>query len=566
MIGRIKTLGFMLSMLCGGFYLASENSATSQENDGVHMQSVVVNNRLISATNVEMVNLGSSPEQILFYFAMNTSFNHTPVRLRYMLNGYDNSWQDGPGEMHLAVRYYSDSGDLINEQLFPVSGNSAGWNGSLITSPLTHRRETLVVPSQASRIIVVISSAGPPATVGIYAIANLVITKPSDKGLPVILLQSPFDQSFHDEATNQAPIGWVRDGINPSMAQIVKLGHDPVENAFGILDDSVIGHAEWHNIFESAPRVTPGDHLVIEWNELFSIGVGDARVAIYRTLPIGKYRFQVEALDLMGVPNGFKTSLSVLVPPPFWKTLWFWGIISVMLLATTMATGRFIILRKVRVKILHLERQRMLEQERVRIAHDIHDDLGARVTQISLLSAMARTNATDLEQARTELDQITQMSRELVAALYETVWAVNPENDNLNELSNYLFQMVNKLCESTPCRCRFYIQDLPREILVPSQIRHNICMAVKETINNVIKHAHASEIAFRMEFIDSVLTISIQDDGCGFQPTDKFTGHGLNNLRRRLKDINGICSIESKPGVGTTIKLCLEVRTAALRE
>ena len=147
-----------------------------------------------------------------------------------------------------------------------------------------------------------------------------------------------------------------------------------------------------------------------------------------------------------------------------------------------------------RREMVRLKQQRALEQERLRIAHDIHDDLGARVTQISLLSAMAQDNPAFPEKARADFDKISKMSRELVSALYETVWAVNPENDNLDALGNYLCQMVKQLCERTPLRCRFHVLDLPHEVQVSSQTRHNISMAVKEAVHNIIKHAKASEV------------------------------------------------------------------------
>jgi signal transduction histidine kinase len=346
------------------------------------------------------------------------------------------------------------------------------------------------------------------------------------------------------------------------MAKIVKLGHKSATEAFAILDDSLNSHAEWRNTIDSAPRVTPGDQLVIEWDEMFSIGIGDPRVAIYKNLPPGNFTFHVRALDIMGVPTGDEISIAVRVPLPFWKTYWFWGGVFTIIVVLATIIGRYIILHKIRAEMLHLEKQHMLEQERMRIARDIHDDLGARVTQISLVSGMARANPINLEVACENFDQISKMSRDLVTALYETVWVVNPENDNLNELGTYLFQMVKKSCERTPCSCRFYIQDLPREIVVASQTRHNICMAVKEAINNIKKHAGASKIIVKLVFTNLILTISIEDDGCGFQPANIVAGSGLKNLKQRLKDIGGTCRIESRPGQGTTIEMQLKIEPA----
>ena len=99
-------------------------------------------------------------------------------------------------------------------------------------------------------------------------------------------------------------------------------------------------------------------------------------------------------------------------------------------------------------------------------------------------------------------------------------------------------------------RCRFHVQDLPHEVQVSSQTRHNISLAVKEAVHNIIKHAGAPEVTIRMEFTDDLLDISIQDAGSGFQPADKISGNGLSNMKQRLQNIGGSCSVESKPGAG----------------
>jgi signal transduction histidine kinase len=565
---RIKFFGPVLLVFWAVLASATGSSPEVPATNVLHMETINASGKGIPFVEGKGVSLKPFPENIYFYFRINTNFSQSPFRIRYKLEGYDKDWigrsPEGNGEMHLAVRFYSDAGDLVTEKMFVVSGASAGWNGSLEGSLLTHRRETLVVPPQAARLMVVISSAGPPATLGVYTVANLAVSKISGNSPPTILLQSPFDQQLHDQANpnDQTPPGWARDGNGPSMAKIVKLGHEPVTKAFAILDDSLISHAEWHNTVAAAPRVTPGDQLMIEWNEMFSIGVGNMRLAIYKSLPPGNFQFHVEAVDIMGVPTGDEASIAIRVPPPFWKTYWFWGGVFTIIAGLAIITGRYVVFRKMRLKMLQLEKRHMLEHERMRIARDIHDDWGARVTQISLVSAMARTNSTSLEQSRENFDQISEMARDLVTALYETVWAVNPENDNLNELGTYLFQMVNKLCERTSCRCRFYIRDLPREIIVSSQIRHNICMAVKEAINNIKKHARAAEITVNMEFTNLRLTISIQDNGCGFEPEGVIAGNGLKNLRQRLQDIGGTCRIESRPGQGTTVQLQLKIKPA----
>ena len=152
------------------------------------------------------------------------------------------------------------------------------------------------------------------------------------------------------------------------------------------------------------------------------------------------------------------------------------------------------------------------------------------------------------------------MSRELVGALYQTVWAVSPENDNLEALGSYLCQMADKMCEQTPLRCRFHVTGLPPDVQLSSQSRHNISMAVKEAIHNVIKHARASEIALRVTFAGGRLDISIQDNGVGFEPAGMTDGNGLPNMKQRLSNLGGQCLIESQPGKGTIVRIHLDVR------
>jgi signal transduction histidine kinase len=459
----------------------------------------------------------------------------------------------------LNIRFDNQAGDQVSQKIFNVHGDSAGWTGSLENSPLSHRRETLVVPPQASRAWVVISSAGPPDSVGIYVVANLVVSKSSSNQTSTVLLQSPFDLPSSTDDTNEIPVGWTKDGIHPSMAKIIRFGQEPALKAFAILDEDPISHAEWRTVKEYAPVVNPGDHLVVEWNEMYSIGVGDFRTADYSSLPHGTFQFQLTEVDAFGMPTGAETSLTLLVPPPFWRTTWFWSGIVIIVTALTAGGLRYAGWQKMQHEMLRLKAQQALERERLRIAHDIHDDLGARVTQISLVSAMSQENTSFPEKARADFDRISRMSRELVAALYETVWAVNPENDNLDALGNYICQMVNQLCEQSHFRCRFDMVDLPREIQVSSQIRHNIIMAVKEAVHNVIKHAKASEVTIRMTFNGNQITVLVQDDGRGFNAAASQSGHGLANMRRRLEDIGGHWSVESKPGRGTTIAMALEL-------
>ncbi|MDB6111133.1 MAG: Integral rane sensor signal transduction histidine kinase [Pedosphaera sp.] len=530
------------------------------ETNSIEIRSVTVEDKVVPSPAGETLRLGPFPKNIAFRFGPTTNSNRAPIRLRYKLEGYDDAWHEGGGEMFFTVRFYNETGDQIDQKIFSNVGDSVGWQRGLMNSSLTHRRETLVVPPQASRVLIVISSAGPPAAVGIFVVNDLVVSRLSATNAPEVLLQSPFDRQQTDGASDQVPAGWMRDGTRPSMARIVELGQNPKAKAFAILDNDPIGHAEWHNLMESSPKVSPGDHIEVQWNEMFSMGVGDITVARYDNLPPGNFRLNVVEVDPMEVPTGVEASLLIQVPPPFWRRSWFWGAVLMVITGVMVGGSRYFIRQRVRREMTHLKNQQVLERERLRIAHDIHDDLGARVTQISLLSAVAYKNAAFPEKARAEFDQISKMSRDLISALYQTVWAVNPENDNLNALGDYLCQMVNQLCDRADCGCRFYLQELPREIQVSSQTRHNISMGVKEAVHNVIKHAKASEVTIRMTFKTGLLTVGVQDNGCGFQMGEPLAGNGLTNMKARLKELGGDCLIESQPGKGTTVEMRLVIK------
>jgi signal transduction histidine kinase len=521
---------------------------------------VTVEAKTIALTHDGQAKLNSFPQAITFNFGPKAGTEHDWVRLRHKLEGYEDKWSEQPGEMAFSVRFFDESGDQISQNIFRIIGESAGWNGSL-NSPLTHRRESLVVPARASRLWIVLSSAGPPASVGIFVVSDLAVSRLASSNHLEVVMRFPFEAKQADELADPPPQGWIRDGTHPSMAKIIELGQNPVTRAFAILDDDPNGHAEWHNIKEFAPEVRPGDHLVIEWNEMFSLGMGNTRTVNYSSLPAGNFRFRVAATTLMGVATGVEASLGVFVPPPFWNEPWFWTTATVLVVLAIVVVSRYVVRYRLRKEVARLEQQRVLEQERLRIAHDIHDDLGARVTQISLFSAMAQNNQAFPAKARENFDQISRMSRELVSALYETVWAVNPENDNLDALGNFLCQMVNQLCDQRQLRCRLHVVELPSDVQISSATRHNVTMAVKEAVHNVIKHAKATELTVRIELSGRLLTVVVQDDGCGFDPGAESVGNGLTNMKRRLENIGGTCRVQSEPGKGTKVNLGLALKS-----
>lgn len=410
------------------------------------------------------------------------------------------------------------------------------------------------------------TSAGPSATVGVYAISDLTITSQSATDAPPMLSLSKAFAAAAGTSGGGPPPGWMRDGLRTSMAKVFERTSPPQTRGFVIVDDDVNGHAEWNVIKSRAVAVNPADRLLLEWDEAYSFGLSGLVSMQYLNVPAGYYRLRLGELSVWGVPGDQEVSLAFEVPLEFWRTPWFWVSVLTVLLATSIGCWRYTVWRGMRFQLQRLEQQRAVDRERLRIAQDIHDDLGARVTQISLLSAVAQGKTLLAGEAQAEFGKVSQMSRELVSALYETVWAVDPENDNLDALASYLCQMSNQLCSQSGLRCRLEVPELPPNVALSSHVRHNLIMALKETIHNVVKHARATEVRMRIVFEASKISITIQDDGGGFDPATNSQGHGLGNLKRRMQDIGGDFTIESRRAVGTTVRLNLPVREAASGE
>jgi signal transduction histidine kinase/streptogramin lyase len=282
--------------------------------------------------------------------------------------------------------------------------------------------------------------------------------------------------------------------------------------------------------------------------------VGARRAAFYTQLPPGDYRFHVLARNADGIWNEQGAALAFRVMPYFWQTWWFkaatW-VGSVLLAGGTVLT---VVRRSARRRLDAVERQRALERERGRIARDIHDDLGSNLTRIVMLSESARGGLEKPEDTAAHLAEISQTSRDLTLQLSEIVWAVNPEHDTLDSFANYAGNHARTFLERAGIRCRLDVPvTLPPRPL-DSPLRHNLFLAFKEALHNTVKHAGARAVFVSLALTGDRLTLTVEDDGRGFDPANSSgTGNGLPNLRRRLSEIGGQCEIASAPGRGTRV-------------
>jgi signal transduction histidine kinase/ligand-binding sensor domain-containing protein len=289
------------------------------------------------------------------------------------------------------------------------------------------------------------------------------------------------------------------------------------------------------------------------------VEAGASRAAPYSYVPPGDYRFHVIACNSDGVWNDSGASVPLTVLPHLWQEWWFLSLITLGLIGSVGGALRVVVKRKMQRRLAQLERERVLERERARIAQDLHDDLGSSLTRISLLSGLAREDKDNAGQVEIHVNKISQSAAQTLRALEEIVWAIRPGSDSLQSLVEYIAHFADELFEGDGVRCRLDLPaDLPSRPL-PPEMRHSIFLVVKEALTNSLKHSGAREVRVQAKVEGDALELIVQDDGKGFDTQGQSRGHGLGNMRRRAQAMGGNVAIESHPGQGTTVRLLLHI-------
>lgn len=283
-----------------------------------------------------------------------------------------------------------------------------------------------------------------------------------------------------------------------------------------------------------------------------------SRAAVYSHIPPGHYKFCVIACNNDGCWNTTGASIGLVVQPFYWQTVWFKSITIVGLALTLIWGGWRMERRHARMRLERLEQKHALERERTRIARDIHDELGANLTQIVFLSEKADSVPSNKGQMENCHRRIRSAAQSSIQSLDEIVWAVSPEHDTLESLANYLTQFVREYPTLTGMRCHLEVPTVLPPLYLSAEVRHNLLMAIREAVQNVVSHSAATELQVALQLSNEVLEITIADNGRGFKlELPNAHGHGLTNMHRRLAQIGGQCTILSQPGTGTTIQFCL---------
>jgi two-component sensor histidine kinase len=273
------------------------------------------------------------------------------------------------------------------------------------------------------------------------------------------------------------------------------------------------------------------------------INVKERRVAFYTNVPPGSYTFQVKAVDASGKIY-LSRPIEISVIAPFWKTWWFFCLCGMAIVALLFGLYRY--------RLNHVLK---IERIRTRIATDLHDDIGATLSSISMYSDSVKEQIKEkLPHLNPVLEKMGENSRSMVGSINDIVWAINPDNDEGKKMAERMESYGKDLCAVKNVRLQFFADEKIKVLRLTLEERKNIYLVFKEALNNALKYAECSAIQVDLRVSNKEIELIIKDNGKGIA-IHHHKGNGLKNMKMRAAEINGKISIESVGESGTTITL-----------
>ena len=268
----------------------------------------------------------------------------------------------------------------------------------------------------------------------------------------------------------------------------------------------------------------------------------EQRRVLYASLAPGRYRFQARAVNADGTVNGTAAGFSFSILPPIWQRWWFRTLAGLLVASLAYAVYRYRVSRLLEVAAM-----------RTRIATDLHDDIGANLTRIAVLTEVVRRQRqTDADD---HLASIATVARESVTAMSDIVWAISPGRDGLQDLTRKMREHAGEVFAAGDTVLTFTAPDVTRDIRLSVDMRRDIYLIFKEAINNAARHADCSRVQVDLQFQGTQLILSVVDDGGGFDAAVDTDGNGLESMRRRAERLGARFDIRSRPGEGTAVRL-----------
>jgi ligand-binding sensor domain-containing protein/signal transduction histidine kinase len=279
-----------------------------------------------------------------------------------------------------------------------------------------------------------------------------------------------------------------------------------------------------------------------EWS-----AITEQRAVYLANLAPGRYRFLVRAVNAAGVVSETPASFSFTILSPLWLRWWF-----LALAATIAGLAVYTVYRYRVTQLLKLERMR------TRIATDLHDDIGANLTRISILSEVAaQQGGAGASPVSGSLQAIAEIARESVASMSDIVWAINPQRDSLIDLTRKMRQHAEEVFVLRGIELKFSAPDTAPDLRIGVDVRRDLYLVFKEAVNNAARHSDCVRADVELRVEDARLILTISDNGRGFDPETRTEGAGLLSMRRRAADLGGELSLESLIGAGSRVRLTI---------
>ncbi len=270
----------------------------------------------------------------------------------------------------------------------------------------------------------------------------------------------------------------------------------------------------------------------------------DTRTVSYAHLPWGPYRFEVRAVTADGRASATPASVSFRVLAPLWARWWF-----IALACGAVGSAVHLMYR--------LRTRRLVELERIRtrLASDLHDDIGANLSRIAMMSDVAQRQVVgDPSSAGGLLASVASISRESIDAMSDIVWAVDPTRDRLTDLAQRMRRFASDVLAARDIALTFTVSPSDTDLPVGADVRRETLLIFKEAVNNVARHASASRVEVESTMERDELVLRVADNGCGFDRTTVLNGTGLASMKRRAERLGGSLTVRSVPGTGAVVE------------
>jgi len=295
---------------------------------------------------------------------------------------------------------------------------------------------------------------------------------------------------------------------------------------------------------------TPGEVLryqyMLEGTDKVWSPAAEHRRVTYASLAPGSYRFLVRAVNADGATSPSPAAITFVVLRPIWQRSWFLALAALVLGASAYGVHRY--------RLAHA-----LELERVRahIADDLHDDIGANLTKISILSEVAKREQGSDNGDASPLGSIARISRESVTALSDIVWAVNPQRDSLRDVIRRMRLHAEETCDPRDISLEFRTPDVETAMKLGADTRRDLYLIFKEAVTNAARHSGCTKMQVVLAQERRALSLTVRDNGRGFEPSDVQDGNGVISMQRRARARGANLEILSSVSEGTTVSVTI---------